>query len=154
MFFFFLILALVTARLLAEVLFLTVQGPGFCRVFYHTSVPRAAVIFLAVCLYLCPSSKWSVQNNLLDLIKKKKGHRINFSACSMVEMVFVNGDFCSMTYILKATICHLFFPVLASLPFSFPGFANTWFSFVELMLLMFCCFHIMPSCGMSLTSCR
>lgn len=106
---FFLISALVTARLLAEVLFLTVQGPGFCHVFYHTSVPRAAVIFLAVCLYLCPSSKRSVQNNLLDLVKKKKGHRINFSACSMVEMVFVNGDFCSMTYILKATICHLFF---------------------------------------------
>lgn len=100
-----------------------------------TSMPFSAVIFLAICLYLLPNSKCSVQNHLLDFkTNKQKSQGINCSACSMVEVIFVSGDLCSMTHILKSHNLCSFIPVLASLPFSFLEFANMWFSFVELFL--------------------
>lgn len=145
--------ALVTARLLAEKSFLTASGPELCHVLWYQPSTFCsnflAYLFLSFTKLEVISAKSSTRFG-----NKKKKERINFSACSMAEIIFVSGDLCRMTYILKPHNLCSSIPVLASLQFFFLECADVWLIFVELISLMSCHYWVFPRCGVPLASCR
>lgn len=91
---FFFTSALVTARLLAEMSFLTASSPELCYMFCSNFL---AYLFLFFTKLEVIGTKYSTRLE----IQEKKRERINFLTCSMAEIIFVSGDLCRMTYILK-----------------------------------------------------